>query len=69
MRNATNFRLAVVHGVEAFALAADALVDTARLAKIDIADLFADEHEIKAADKLRLQWRRIGQLGKQDRRS
>ena len=62
MGDAADFRLAVLHGVEAFALARFGLALAARLAEVDVARQFAQDHDVQAGDHFVLKGRGIGQF-------
>ena len=66
--DAADFAFAVNHGVEADSFAV-AHFNAARLAKVDVAHQFADDHDVQAGHHFRLQRRGVGQLGVEDRRA
>ncbi len=73
VRNATDFRFGIAHGIETLALAFESAVrrraDTARLTEINVAGQFTDDKDIKSGHDFRLQRRSAGQFRIHDRRT
>ena len=67
-RDAPDLRLAVAHGVEAFAHAID-LPYSLRLAEVDVPGELAHDEDVEPGDHLRLERRRGGELGMHARRA
>jgi hypothetical protein len=65
--DALDLRLAVAHGVEAFALGVRADPHAARLAEVDVTGELAQDHQIEALDHLALERRGTDQLRKEER--
>ena len=61
-RDALDLRHAVEHRVEAFVVAGGVLAPAARLAEVDVAGQFAQDHDVEARDDLGLQRRRRREL-------
>ena len=73
MRDATDFRLGIAHGVEAFARTSEQAVrcctHAAGLAKVDVASQFTHDQDVEATHNFGLQARCAGQFRIADRRT